>query len=322
MLVLALLSAAVPITRPRHMILVGVVAPLVLLVLAVALAFAYVMPPMLGPMLALGLPSTGLGVLRWAQERAHGTYVENLDFAQQQHIDMLVHDLKNTVSPIVMSLPMIGLGKRRSERVDEAFLHEDFPEIVFTSASKLMTQINALLDIRRLQQGRMRLKPEPCSPRELLERTKEECEIPISRAELRLEVVHQAAGDIRIRVDPAVFDRVLGNVIWNAVNYAAQASTIRLGSRLADDGRLCIYVANQGKAITEEVKGSLFSAFMTGPGSEKVRGRIPSTGLGLTFCKLALEAHCGEIDLLSPAPDSEGGVEVRLLIPICDTSAD
>ena len=102
------------------------------------------------------------------------------------------------------------------------------------------------------------------------------------------------------------------------MKYADQGTCIELRSELA--GRdVDVYVVNQGRPIPEDVQKKLFQAFVTGAPPEGRPTRIPSTGLGLTFCKLAAEAHGGSIWLESPVPGTDRGVSVRLRLPHCET---
>ena len=75
------------------------------------------------------------------------------------------------------------------------------------------------------------------------------------------------------------------------------------------------FVANHGRPIPVEAQEHLFMAFVSGRELEKERKAMPSTGLGLTFCKLAAEAHGGKILLKSPMAKGGDGVVVTLRFP-------
>ena len=94
------------------------------------------MIPMVGPISALVLSGAALQGTYWGQERGRRRYFEALDLAKQQFTDMLVHDLKNTVAPIIMSLTMVDDEPPSDAELspDELmFWRKDFPEIVSTS---------------------------------------------------------------------------------------------------------------------------------------------------------------------------------------------
>ena len=233
---------------------------------------------------------------------------------------MLVHDLKNTVAPIIMSMTMLDPKKDDSSARTPAeldFLSREFPEIVSTSTNRLMVQINALLDIRRMQEGRLQLNVVSSSPNEILVRIVDDFLVPVQRTDLHIKLVEKVPEFLQVQIDPEVFERIMDNLIWNAVKYARQGTTIQVGCREVEGGHVRIFVANEGKPIPANLHQSLFSAFMTGEPSLRGNKRIPSTGLGLTFCKLATEAHNGVIELLSPRSETTDGVEVGLTFCIC-----
>ena len=192
-----------------------------------------------------------------------------------------------------------------------AFFRKEFPEIVSTSSKKLMTQVNALLDIRRMEEGKLKLNPKPKSPSILVREIQQEYRVAGKRTELSIEAYCLVPDDVMINVDADVFYRILGNLLWNAIKHARQHSVIEIGTRTGSNGGIECFVSNAGRPIPTEMHGRLFSAFISGSSGDRGE-KIPSTGLGLTFCKLAVEAHGGQIQLLSPRPGHADGVEVRL----------
>ncbi len=319
MILLALLPAVPRLERPRALLALGF--GLLLVYVAVALGFAYgarLIAPLVGPLLANGLSCAALQGMYWGQERARRKYFETLEVAKQQFTDMLVHDLKNTVAPIVMSLALVDDRADLEEELspeDIRFWRKDFPEIVATSSSKLMTQINALLDIRRMQEGRLQLHRAPHDPNQLIQKVAEQYQVAAERTDLRIEVTERVEEGPRVYVDAEVFDRILGNLVWNAVKFAKQDTAIEIGSRLIGADTMEFFVANHGRPIPVEAQEHLFMAFVSGRELEKERKAMPSTGLGLTFCKLAAEAHGGKILLKSPMAKGGDGVVVTLRFP-------
>lgn len=321
MICTALLPSIPRFDRPRALALavLGLFAAYV----AVALALAWagrLMVPMVGPINALVLSGAALQTMYWGQERGRRRYFEALDRAKQQFTDMLVHDLKNTVAPIIMTLTMVDdepdLDAELSTE-ELLFWRKDFPEIVSTSAGKLMTQINALLDIRRMQEGRMPLELKPVPGGAILDRIDAEFRVPTQRSDLGLKLIDELPATTGLLVDVEVFDRVLGNLIWNAIKYADLNSEIEVGMKVAASGRITCFVANQGRPIPQDIQPDLFNAFITGEDANE-GAAIPSTGLGLTFCRLAIEAHEGDIQLISPRIGRNDGVEVAVEVMAAD----
>ena len=308
---LALYPAAGRYRRPWYFVLMASTFLFVYVLIACALALlCHCMIPMVGPVLALVLCAMALGSAYWGEERQRRRYVESLDTAKQTFTDMLVHDLKNTVAPITMTLSAVG---KKGESAQ--FWEKDFPEIVATCANRLVTQINALLDIRKMQEGKLKLCTEKVPVNEMVRSVVEDYQVATERSNLGLSVDSDLLDSVCADVDRDVFVRMMANLIWNAVKYADVKSTINI--RVQETNSMAkIYVTNQGRPIPQEVQQKLFQAFVTGLPPENGQTAIPSTGLGLTFCKLAAEAHGGSIRLMSPVPDMNTGVSVEVTIPL------
>lgn len=321
MFMMALVPALPGLRRIRVLALSGFTVLGLYLAAAMFASQHMLMLPITGPVLAVGLSCIGLGTLYVAENKARRKYVRTMDSAKQQLTDMLVHDLKNTVMPITMALAM------RSRTCNEAAEDEDtrefwkveFPDIVAVSTNKLMTQINALMDIRRMQRGHLQLKPASHDPARLLKEVETRYRMSVERAELDMACKTSLPDGARVSVDAEVFGRMMGNILWNAVAHAVRGSTIEVGFRSSSADGVTCYVSCPGRIIPDEEQDHLFVAFASDVSREPPAGKISSSALGLTFCKLAMEAHGGSITLHSPRPDREDGIEVSLHFAQVDT---
>jgi signal transduction histidine kinase len=277
----------------------------------------HVMVPVVGPVLTIVLSSAGIGCLYWNRERLRRRYVEALDEAKQQFTDMLVHDLKNTMAPVSMLLSSVRSKFGTTTSKDLNFWTNDFQKTVYSSTKRLTSQINALLDVRRMAEGRLQLDRRPVSLSALVKSIGKEFDVVMEQSDLKLEVRCQAPDDQFVSIDTAVFDRVVGNLMWNAVKYSRMSSTIVLGTRSDPNGRVSCFVSNDGRIIPPEEQEKLFTPFFTG-NSKNRSDSLSSTGLGLTFCKLAVEAHGGTIKMISPRENQAEGVEVRVRFDVVE----
>ena len=96
--------------------------------------------------------------------------------------------------------------------------------------------------------------------------------------------------------DRDVIRRVIANLVGNALKFTPRRGTVRVVTRLSDSGAE-FHVTDSGPGIAPEYREKIFEKFAQVEG--KGRRGIPSSGLGLTFCKLAVEAHRGRIGLES-----------------------
>jgi signal transduction histidine kinase len=103
-----------------------------------------------------------------------------------------------------------------------------------------------------------------------------------------------ASADERLRVeaDPALLERVLHNLVQNALRYASTGGRVVLTAR--GGAETAIVVSNDGRPIAEEDRDHLFEKFRRGAAG---RGERANVGLGLYFCKVAMEAQGGSIEL-------------------------
>ncbi len=100
-------------------------------------------------------------------------------------------------------------------------------------------------------------------------------------------------GGVTVAHDPQLMTRVIANLVSNALRYTPAAGSITV-KVTALDGRARVEVRDEGPGIPEEYREKIFEKF--GQIEAKQEGeKLASTGLGLTFCKLAVEAHGGAI---------------------------
>lgn len=294
--------------------------PLVMIAYSVGLAFVYsliasvvlltndVVLPVTPALLGLTGTSVALETLAWSEERLKRKSLERLETAKQQFTDMLVHDLKRRMSSILLSLSVL----EQNGTADD----ENSRELMTTiraSADRMLLLTGNLLDIRKLEEGRMLLHRETVSLRKAAQESLKELRSAGSLAGVTLSIAEN--GDVAIRADRSILSRVLANLLWNALQHAPPGSTVELGYRQSGESAATIHVANRGDPVSPERRERIFTAFVSGDGEVKT-SRAASTGLGLTFCKLAVESHGGSIGIESPWAAHGDGVRVFFSMPL------
>jgi signal transduction histidine kinase len=97
-----------------------------------------------------------------------------------------------------------------------------------------------------------------------------------------------------LRGDENKLRRTLVNLLGNAIKFTPSGGTVTIGVRHSREGPSVVFsISDTGEGIPAEAFGRIFEKF--GQVQSRQGGRIMSTGLGLTFCKLAVEAHGGQI---------------------------
>lgn len=203
---------------------------------------------------------------------------------------MLVHDLRSPLTAIISAINMLSYGMV-GEVPDEQM---GMLNIVRTNGERMMAMINAILDIARLETGQVPLKREPLSPVELVSEVINTL-VP-SAEERQIELVFDPAPNLPfVLIDPSLIERVINNLVNNAIKFTSPGGKVVVGAVV--EGRcLVLSVADTGPGIDRNLRDKLFQKFSVG----RIEGR--GSGLGLAFCKLAVEAHGGRIWIESPSP--------------------
>jgi PAS domain S-box-containing protein len=208
----------------------------------------------------------------------------------------MVHDLRNPLTGISTALQLLD---SKLEGTITPAQHRLF-EIAANSTQKMVDLVNSILDLSRLEKGRMPLDPEPVSLPDILAETLR-LQSPLSSAK-KLQMNTVVAPTLPLAwADGELVARVLQNLIGNAIKFTPAGGTITIAARQYDEavaeGRhtkeeeplLHISVTDSGPGVPPELRDKLFQKFVVGEQQER------GSGIGLAFCKLAVEAHGGQI---------------------------
>jgi two-component system sensor histidine kinase/response regulator len=212
---------------------------------------------------------------------------KELEKVRDDLMKMIVHDLKTPLTSIIGVMEMMIDGDFGPLTRDQRGALGDAEG----RAEDLLGLIEDLLEVARLEESRLSLHLAPLAPGALLAEVKHEWDIRFQQ-ERATAVVDQTDDAPVIEADHALLKRVFSNLIQNALSHSARAVTVTLGARRESDGTL-FTVADDGVGIPVEYHDIIFRKF------EQVKTphipRVRSSGLGLAFCKLVVEAHGGRI---------------------------
>jgi two-component system sensor histidine kinase VicK len=156
-------------------------------------------------------------------------------------------------------------------------------------AERLSQIVSNLLDLSRLQQGRLRLDRQPVDLTEHLRRTVEAMQLRLPHHRLVLGLPDEA---LVAAVDIKRLDQVVRNLLENAVKYSPAGGAIAVRARALDDA-VVIEVIDPGIGIPQQDLERIFESFFR-VDNEHTR-RIGGVGLGLAICREIVEAHGGRI---------------------------
>ncbi len=216
-----------------------------------------------------------------------------LDRLRQDTMHMLVHDLR---SPLTVILSSLDLMKRAFEKQDLGRF-ERLLQILRDGGMRMLNMVNQLLDISKLESGQFVIHPQAVEADKLLQETQERL-APIA-AQAQISITVSVAPHLPpLLADPDVIGRVLNNLVDNAIKFTPDGGRIELEADYSETtpNDLTIQVSDTGPGIPAEALPRLFEKFHQ---VESVQGRRQGTGLGLSFCKLAVEAHKGTIRVKS-----------------------
>lgn len=226
--------------------------------------------------------------------------VMRLQLQKEQLTAFIVHDLKNPVNAIDL----------HAQRV---LRRRDHPQSVASSAQQirdearsLLRLIYNLLDLHKAEEGELSPRVGAFDLREMAAQILEAFEVRAGFDEIKLVSAVEVDS---VKGDADLLRRVLENLLDNAIRHTPEGGTVRVSAR-AKDGQVEIRVADSGQGIDPEMRDKVFQRFvqLEHHGAASTRG---GRGLGLAFCRLAVEAHGGRIWI----EDGEPGAVFSLSLP-------
>ncbi|XOV88267.1 MAG: response regulator [Pseudomonadota bacterium] len=213
--------------------------------------------------------------------------LKQLEEMRDNLVHMVVHDMRSPLSVIKMALAMLS---ENAEVLDEESQLD--LEAASNCSQKLMVMVNNLLDLSRLESGNMPLKLAETRVCALVDDAV--ASLRTFAAEHNLVVEHRCGDEATVTCDAGLVQRVVVNLASNAIKFTPEGRSIKVSTETLADGSCWICVDDEGPGIAPEYHAHVFEKF--GQCSETEQ-KQPSTGLGLTFCRLAIEAHGGEMGL-------------------------
>lgn len=216
-------------------------------------------------------------------------YARLLDLEQLRDnlVHMMVHDLRSPLTAIRAYLALVKLDAGEQLAPE---LVENIDHAVMVGAT-MTEMVSDLLDVSRFEAGVMPLERIEVDLGQLTRDAM--ASVGATAQRVRLEATAQP---VRVICDPAVIRRVIGNLVANAVRFTPKDGECRVQLD-GDTTAARVTVTDTGAGIAPEHRDTIFEKFGQVAAARDNARR--SSGLGLTFCKLAVEAHGGRIGLES-----------------------
>jgi len=222
----------------------------------------------------------------------------------------LIHDLRSPISAVIGAVDILESSittEKRDYMVTQAF------QVINSSNARVLGLVESLLDIAKMQSGKMELTLTKFNLHHLTKTVLTGFDNQANEYEVTFD--DRVPDDIlEICGDQSKIIRVIENLIDNALKFTPAGGNITVTSELIGNGMVAVKIIDSGPGIPVEYREKIFDRFTQIPHQ---RGRRRGSGLGLTFCRMAVEAHRGKI-WVEERPAPETGSIFVFTLPVID----
>jgi signal transduction histidine kinase len=215
--------------------------------------------------------------------------LRTLEALRDNLVHMIVHDMRTPLTAIHGFLQTIdNLESKQMSADGLEFVHRSLE-----ATTELIEMISSLLDVSKMEAGALTRHPELFDMMTVMHAVVAELS---SLQDDRKVLVSETPAPLNLRADRELLRRILRNLLSNALKYTPSSGSVYLGAEERGE-QIYVSVHDSGPGIPLEYHEKIFEKF--GQVDLRAHERKYSTGLGLTFCKLAVEAHGGSIGVES-----------------------
>ncbi len=215
--------------------------------------------------------------------------LKTLDETKDSLTHFIIHDLSTPLAVLISHLQLLG------ESLQNIVSEEQRGSLTsaFKASQEMKNMISNILDVSKIEEGKFKINFAGIDLNVLLMQVIDSMKILTHQQEKKISV--NISSDIpKLLADGDILKRVISNLIWNSMKFTPQRSTIEIAAPYKKDTKMVeISVKDHGRGIPKEFCGSVFDKFTQIENNKMID--MTSKGLGLYFCKLAVEAHGGKI---------------------------
>ncbi|MFI5897432.1 sensor histidine kinase [Actinoplanes sp. NPDC051513] len=211
-----------------------------------------------------------------------------LDAAKTDFMATVSHELRTPLTSISGYVELL----RDAEPGGLTDAQERMLEVIARNVRRLRELIEDILTLSRIESGGFRSEPGEVDLAQVIDRALTEIGPAAAKASVGLHA--EVRGPLPLRGDGVQLDRVLANLLGNAVKFTPAAGTVTVHAR-QDPGETVLIVADTGMGIPAEEQQALFVRFFRA--TNAIRQAVPGTGLGLAICRKIVDNHGGTIDV-------------------------
>ncbi|MFC1855425.1 ATP-binding protein [Thermodesulfobacteriota bacterium] len=241
------------------------------------------------------------------------TNMKNLESLKEDLTHMIVHDMKHPLNTILYVLELAAEGMMME---DVAPADKELLNIAHKDSKILLTMIQSMLDISKMQEGESILNKKNTFYKNTIKTAIAEVEFLSTARKIKVQERHNAK-ILSLMIDDDYIERVIINLLSNAIKFSAKGHDIIVTTEDHEQNGVKfvkINVINEGPVIPKEAIPTIFDKYTQA--EHRASGKIAATGLGLTFCHLAVESHGGRIWVESPPEEFVSGAKFSFTIPV------
>jgi signal transduction histidine kinase len=233
--------------------------------------------------------------------------LQHLDEMKSEFVSLVSHELR---APLTTLNGGLELALQNAETISPSARRT--LETMVNESARLTKLVQTILDVSRLEAGKMTINPGPVALRPLMEQAAEVILIPNHRP-----IEWKFSADLPPAwADEIHLEEIIRNLMRNAEKYTPPGSLIHLCAELQGD-RLCISIKDHGKGVPPDLQDYIFERFGRGQSGENAP---PGWGLGLYFARKLIKMQNGSIHVKSPIwnDPQAPGAEFYVLVPVTD----
>ena len=225
----------------------------------------------------------------------------NLVNFKESMTGMVVHDMKNLLNNIIYLT-------EKNKKISDTELFNSM-DAVNQSARQLLILVLNILDIQKFEEAKMELDLQMTNVNTIINLAKNEVTPSLLKKNILINNI--CPKELKLNIDGDIIKRVFINILLNSIKYSDINSEIIINCK-QEKKNIKFFVIDKGKGIPQKIASTVFEKFKTIDMVKENADKMKSTGLGLNFCKLAIEAHKGKIGIKSQVNE---GTEIWFTIP-------
>ncbi|MGB3653341.1 MAG: ATP-binding protein [Rivularia sp. (in: cyanobacteria)] len=204
---------------------------------------------------------------------------------KNEFVSVVSHELRTPLTSIRSALGLLSHGSLNNQPAKS----QRMLEIAFDNTNRLVRLINDILDIERINSGKVTMEKQNCNADELMIQAVDEMRAMAEKAEIKLAL---KPVEVQLWVDPDRIVQTLTNLLSNAIKFSPPHSTVSLLAKL-QDAQILFQVEDRGRGIPEDKLETIFDRFQQVDASNS--RNQGGTGLGLAICRSIVQQHGGNI---------------------------